>query len=445
MADVNTMNLFGQMINDVVHDFSRPASAWQLGVLLFCLGLAWILSKRLIHLLSKRPTERSLTVSYAANSLKKVAFPLMTWLFVWIAKWILSGYMKPYVLNLALAPLFGVSLLYFGFFMVRRVLGVSASAIGMIKIIEKILTTLVWLVVLLYVLGALDDVTLWMDKIVFTIGSKQKISLLTLLNGIAWVFLTIVVALFVSSILSERIMRSTALEANLKELSARLIRVSFVTLALIVSLSSVGIDLTALSLFGGALGVALGFGLQKVASNYVSGFIILLERSLRLGDFISVDKYTGTVTQIRTRYTVLHAPDDTEILVPNELMMANMVRNFSHSHNLVRLAVQVQASYQAEPEKVLGIINEAVKGVPRVLTDPAPAAVLVSFADSGILYELGFWINDPERGRLGVQSDVNLAIWRAFQEHGIAIPYPQRELRVLSSNSFVGSRENAIN
>lgn len=445
MADLNIMNLFGEMINDVIHDFSRPASAWQLGVLLLCFGLAWVFSKRLLHLLSQRPIERSLTVSYAANSLKKVAFPLMTWLFVWVAKLILSAYMKPYVLNLALAPLFGVSLLYFGFFMVRRVLGVSAGAIGMIKIVEKILTTLVWLAVLLYILGTLDEVALWMDQIVFTVGAKQKISLLTLLNGIAWVFLTIVVALFVSSMLSERINRSSSLEANLKELSARLIRVVFVTLALIVSLSSVGIDLTALSVFGGALGVALGFGLQKVASNYVSGFIILLERSLRLGDFISVDKYTGTVTQIRTRYTVLHAPDDTEILVPNELMIANMVRNFSHSHNLVRLAVQVQASYQAEPEKVLEIMNEAIKGVPRVLTDPAPGALLVSFQDSGILYELGFWIDDPEQGRLGVQSNVNLAIWRAFQQHGIAIPYPQRELRVLSSNGVLERHDHALN
>jgi small-conductance mechanosensitive channel len=199
----------------------------------------------------------------------------------------------------------------------------------------------------------------------------------------------------------------------------------------------VGIDLTVLSVFGGALGVGLGFGLQKIASNYISGFIILLDRSVKLGDQITVDKYTGIVSQIRTRYTVVRNGDG-ETLVPNEQLVAQSVQNHSFSGTNVRVATRVQADYAADPEMVIGLLQDCVRDLPRVLAEPAPSAFLVTFADSGIEYETAVYIADPQNGKLGVQSAMNRAIWRTFQDHGISIPYPQREMRVLNPAATPG-------
>jgi small-conductance mechanosensitive channel len=226
-------------------------------------------------------------------------------------------------------------------------------------------------------------------------------------------------------------MRAPSLDSNLKVVLTRIAKALLLLVSLLLSLSLVGIDLTVLSVFGGTLGVGLGLGLQKIASNYISGFIILLDRSVKLGDQITVDKYTGIVSQIRTRYTVVRNGDG-ETLVPNEQLVAQSVQNHSFSGTNVRVATRVQADYAADPETVITLLQDCVRGLPRVLPEPAPAAFLVMFADSGIEYEVAVNIADPQNGKLGVQSAMNRAIWRTFREHGIAIPYPQREMRVLA-------------
>jgi small-conductance mechanosensitive channel len=201
-------------------------------------------------------------------------------------------------------------------------------------------------------------------------------------------------------------------------------------LAVLIALPLVGIDLTLLSVFGGALGVGLGLGLQRIASNYVSGFIILLEKSLRIGDMVTADKYYGSVTQIKTRYTVLRALDGTEAIVPNELLVAQPVLNHSYSDRQVRLVTRVSAAYRHDPEQAMALMVQAASENPRVLTDPSPTAALVEFAADGFLLELGFWIRDPEEGRLNVTSAVNIAIWRLFVANGIEIPYPHRDINI---------------
>lgn len=428
------VQLLGVMISDVIDDFSRPASAWQLATLIACLVIAWGLSKFFIHRLSQRQDDSSLASRYARTSLRRAFFPLLGWLLVLFAKWVLTGYQSTKVLQLALVPLFGLTVLYVTFFMARRVLGVGSKAVSAVKFVEKILATLVWVGMLLYVLGMFEDFVTWLDSnILFTINKKNKVSLLMIVSAAAWIVCTMVVALFLSSVLNDRLER-TQLEPNLREVISRVIRVLFLVVALLLSLNLVGIDITVLSVFGGAFVVALGFGLQKIASNYVAGFTVLLDRSIKLGDLIAVDKHYGVVTQIRPRYTVLHAPDDTEVLVPNEAMVASVVKNFSYSQKMLRLAVQVQASYKSDPHTVLKVLANVADGIPRILKDPEPSAYLVSFGDSGVLYEFGFWIEDAEQGRLNVQSQVNLAIWDAFQQHGLEIPYPQRELRVIQQS-----------
>ena len=289
-------------------------------------------------------------------------------------------------------------------------------------------------------LGLLSDVVNWMESVRFSLGGKQKINLADTLVAAVWILLTVLVAMWFGSWLEERLMRSSGLDSNLKVVLTRLSKALLLLVSLLLSLSLVGIDLTVLSVFGGALGVGLGLGLQKIASNYISGFIILLDHSVKLGDQITVDKYTGIVSQIRTRYTVVRNGDG-ETLVPNEQLVAQAVQNHSFSNTNVRVATRVQADYAADPEKVLALLVEAAQDIPRLLVEPAPSAFLVLFGDNGIEYELAGYIADPQNGKLGVQSALNRAIWRKFREHGISIPYPQREVRVLGRADAGGRGE----
>jgi len=421
----------GHMIDDIVSDLGGPRFIWQLGVLVLVLAAAWLVARPISRRLHTRHMNDTFALRFAWSSLERAMFPLIGWLLVLGARYALIGTMPISVFRLAAVPLFGLAILYLGFYVLRRVLSTNGELHGMLVLAERVLTTLMWIGMVLYVLGVLGDVVDYLDGVRFALGGKQKVSLAAMLMGVVWILVTVLVAMWFGSWLDSRITRATALDANLKVVLSRVTKAALLLVSLLLSLSLVGIDLTVLSVFGGALGVGLGFGLQRIASNYVSGFIILLERSLKLGDQITVSTYTGIVTQIRTRYTVVRNGDG-DTLVPNELMVAQAVQNHNE-RGTVRVAVRVQASYAADPETVLALLLQCAEGIHRVLTEPAPAAFMALFADSGIEYELGVWIGDPHNGKLGVQSDLNRAIYRRFKEAGIDIPYPQREVRVLGS------------
>ncbi|WP_024972270.1 mechanosensitive ion channel family protein [Ralstonia pickettii] len=427
----------GHMIDDIVFDLGGPRFIWQLGVLLLVLAAAWLIARPISRRLHTAHVNDTFALRFAWSSLERAMFPLIGWLLVVGARYALIGTMPISVFRLAAVPLFGLAILYLGFYVLRRVLSANGELHGMLVVAERVLTTLMWMGMVLYVLGVLGDVVDYLDGIRFALGGKQKVSLAAMLMGVVWILVTVLVAMWFGSWLDSRITRASAIDANLKVVLSRVTKAVLLLVSLLLSLSLVGIDLTVLSVFGGALGVGLGFGLQKIASNYVSGFIILLERSLKLGDQITVSTYTGIVTQIRTRYTVVRNGDG-DTLVPNELMVAQAVQNHNE-RGTVRVAVRVQASYAADPEAVLALLVQCAEGIPRVLPEPAPAAFMALFADSGIEYELGVWIADPHNGKLGVQSDLNRAIYRRFKEAGIEIPYPQREVRVLGSLALQGA------
>jgi small-conductance mechanosensitive channel len=216
---------------------------------------------------------------------------------------------------------------------------------------------------------------------------------------------------------------------------SRLLRSLLVVTAVLLVLPLVGIDLTVLSVFGGALGVGLGFGLQKIASNYVSGFIILLDRSIRIGDVITADQFNGVVKNITSRYVVVKASDGREAIIPNETLITQTIQNHTHSDNLVRVTVQVQVGYDSDIEQALSVLVALAREHPRLLAEPPPAAVVVRMADSGIDLELGAWLNDPQLGMQGIRSDLYRAIVKAFRTHGIDIPYPQRVVHQVPPNS----------
>jgi small-conductance mechanosensitive channel len=304
----------------------------------------------------------------------------------------------------------------------------------MLAAFERSIALLVWGVVALHMAGVLPEVVDFLEEIRFGIG-RQRISLWLVLQAVFWVLLTLLVALWAGSAIEARLMRADTLHSSLRAVLSRLSKALLLLLAVLIVLPVLGIDLTVLSVFGGALGVGLGFGLQKIASNYISGFIILIERSIRLGDFITADHFYGEVKAITTRHVVLRGMDGREAIIPNETLMTSTVISLTHTDKRIRLSLQVQVSYADDVEHTLALLERLAAGHPRVLADPAPSAMILKFADSGIDLELGFWIEDPEGGSQNVRSDLARAILAAFRSEGISIPYPQREVRFLNDNA----------
>ncbi|TAM04782.1 MAG: mechanosensitive ion channel [Paraburkholderia sp.] len=429
--------LLTHMLGGVIRDFGQPVMLWQIGVLIGALIVAFVLAQLLRRGIEARRKARREARPFGAESLTKALFPLIGAGCVWVARAVASNFFHTSLLNLALVPLFGIGLIYIAFFFARRVFGGKGSTHAWLSIIEKLVSLIVWVVMVLTVLGIQDDALDWMASVRFRIGTSH-ISLLSLANAVSWVCVTMVVAIWAGSALEDRLMRATTLDANLRVVLARVGRALLVFAAVLFSLSIVGIDITVLGVFGGALGVGLGFGLQKIASNYVSGFIILIDRSLHLGDTIDVSGLAGKVTQIRTRYTVVRGLDGVETLIPNEKLITDVVQNRSSylTRGYVKAAVQV--AYDTDLDFAMALLARAAQGVDRVLADPAPTPYLVSFGSDGIDLELGFWVADAATGTAGVRSAVNVNIWRLFGEHGISIPFAQREVRIIGAAEIPG-------
>jgi small-conductance mechanosensitive channel len=318
-----------------------------------------------------------------------------------------------------------MALVRFVVYVLRRVF----SRAAFIGTFERTIALSIWMIVALHLVGVLDDVVQWLDSHELPIG-RAPVSLWTLVTGTVSVLVTLLIALWLGSVLESRLLRTGTVDMNVRVVVARLMRALLIVVGVLLALPLAGIDLTVLSVFGGALGVGLGLGLQRIASNYVSGFIILLDRSLRIGDLITVDKYYGIVTQINTRYTVVRALDGTEAIVPNEMLVSSPVTNHSYTDRRVRVAVKVAVGYETDTQRALALMEEAAASNNRVLADPAPAALLLGFGADGLELEVGFWIADPEQGRLNVQSMVAQTILTRFRADRISIPFPQREVRV---------------
>jgi small-conductance mechanosensitive channel len=241
-----------------------------------------------------------------------------------------------------------------------------------------------------------------------------------------------VLALWLARLIENRLSQADYVSASMQVALVKLSKFVLLVLAFLLALNAVGIDLTALTVFGGAVGVGLGFGLQRIASNFISGFIVLFDRSIRPGDVITIGEKFGWVQELRARYVVVKDRDGVERLIPNEMLITNEVINWSYSDRNVRLKIPVSISYDNDPEQALALLEEAAMANPRVLADPAPATRLLAFGDNGIELELRVWLQDPEAGLASVRSDINLAIWRAFKQAGITIPFPQRDLHIRS-------------
>ena len=415
------------LLNDLLGDVRDPGLMWQVGAIVLSVLLGWVLARGLRKSVAARQAHTDV-VRFGVESFTRVIGPLVIVLLLVLSKVLLARWFQVKLLKLAV-PIFGaLVLIRFGFYLLRRVFARGGVVGEGMLTFEKIFQLLVWLGVALYMTGMWDDIFHFMETTLIPLGS-HKVSIAAILQAAVSVVVLLVLAMWAGTALDERLMNMQSLHSNLRVVFARMGRAILMLVAVLVSLSMVGIDLTVLSVFSGALGV--GLGLQKIASNYVSGFIILLDRSLTIGNVITVDKYSGQVTQINTRYTVLQGTDGVEAIVPNEMLVSGAVQNSSLTSRAVVIIARVTVGYESDLDFVLKLLEDAAASVPRVLKDKPPSGMLQAFGADGLEVAVAFWINDPENGKGGVTSDVNRAIWKALKENGISVPFPQREVRVL--------------
>lgn len=421
-------NQIAQLLIELWDDVQKPAIFWQVGVLALCLLIAGFISRQVkAALLRRQGADPAYVRGVGEEGLRRVVFPLSALLLVALARVTLDKWHHVNLLKLAVPLLMAMAVIRLTVHALKR----AFPRAGWLASFERLFAFVAWVVVALHIVGVLPAVIDGLEQISFQVG-KANVNLWVLLQGLLTVMLTVLVALWLAGVVEARLMHTDGLDANLKLVFARLSKALLIVLAVSIGLPLVGIDLTALSVFGGALGVGLGLGMQKIAANYVSGFILLLDRSIRMGNLISVGSERGVVSQITTRYTVLKGMSGVESIVPNETLVGAVVQNETFTDPKVRIALPVQVSYATDLEKAMAILVEAAGKQARVMADPAPAAFVEAFADSGINLQLGFWINDPTEGTLGVRSAINLEIWRRFKQEGIEIPFPQREVRVLN-------------
>ena len=429
MNEKQVFALLQRFWSDIGHaDFYREALALAL-ILVF----SWWLSDLLQKIRGKRRQGQvpGGLLAFGEGGLKRVGFPLIAVALVLALRRVLQEMQWGHLglLDL-LVPLLVTWML------VRTVVYVLRCVFangGFLTSFERLITFVIWGGLVIEITGFSAFVIEALEQVTVSVG-KQKLDLWLVLHGAVVIVVTLLAALWVASLIEKRLMAARGMDANVREVLGRVAKALLSIVALLMSLTLVGIDVTALSVFSGALAVGLGFGLQKIASNYVSGFIILLDRSIRLGNLVTIDEATtGTVTKITTRYTVLRTLTGVEVIIPNEYLVSNMVRNLSFTDTWLRIAVKVQVAYDSDVEKAMRLMLEAALRHPRVLASPEPAAFITELADSGINLELGFWVADPEAGTLGVRSAISLAVWKAFKEAGIEIPFPQREVRLVGA------------
>jgi small-conductance mechanosensitive channel len=406
-------------LQDLLHDLGGTRVWVEVTVLLACLAFAWGVAR-----LARRGQGPD-SVWFGRHIFDGLLFPVLALMLIYAARHGVAQYQPVAVLKVALPIFMSLAVIR----LVVRVLGASFPKSATVQLIESLVSWLAWGATALWITGLLPAVLAELDAIHLAFG-KSRLSLRTLFEGALSSAAMLVVVLWISATIERRILREAVGDLSMRKVAANAIRAALLLVGLLFALSAVGVDLTALSVLGGALGVGLGFGLQKLAANYVSGFVILLERSLRIGDVVRVDDFEGVVTDIKTRYTLIRALNGRESVVPNELIITQRVENLSTADPQVLLTLNVSVGYDSDVERVQQILCAAAAGHDRVLRDPAPAAYLANFGPDGLEFTLAVWITDPEKGQLSLRSEINLAILRGLRAAGIEIPYPQRVVRM---------------
>ena len=421
-STVDTPHLSPQELSRLLDSLTQPTAFIELAVLAGCLGAAWAIVRLL-----RGPNPKPGSVWFGEGVVGGVLFPVLAFVLAFVASRMLHGIVPIAVFRLAMPILLSLLVIR----LVVRVLTAAFPGSKVMRVVERSVSWLAWITVVLWLTGVLPLLMAELDGISWKMGAT-RISLRNLIEGSLSAIVVLVVSLWISAAIEAQLLKGATDNLSLRKIAANATRALLLFVGLLVALSAAGIDLTALSVLGGAVGVGLGFGLQKLASNYVSGFVILAERSLRIGDLVKVDNFEGRITDINTRYTVVRAANGRESIVPNELLITQRIENASLADSSLMLSTTVQVAYGTDVPAISQKLLAEIGRVQRVMPDPGPSVHLTAFAESGLELTVWFWIRDPENGLSSARSEVNLAILRTLETEGIEIPYPQRVLRNVS-------------
>ncbi|OOG47328.1 mechanosensitive ion channel family protein [Polaromonas sp. A23] len=398
---------------------TQPTALTELAALVACVLLAWLLVRvaSRAHLVADGNS-----ILFGRRVIDGVLFPLLLLLFAYAVQALLARLFPLAVFKVAIPVLLSLALIRMGV----KVLQVAFKDAPLVRALERTISWLVWLAVVLWLSGLLPVILEELDGIKWKVGNST-LSIRTMLEGAVTAGVVLLIALWISAAIETRLLRAaTGNELSLRKAASNATRAVLMFVGLLMALSAVGIDLTALSVLGGAIGVGIGFGLQKLAANYVSGFVMLAERSVRIGDNVRVDNFEGRITDINARYTVVRATNGRESIVPNEMFISNRIENLSLADPRVLQSTVVSVAYDSDSELVIRLLIEAALKQERVLRDPLPGVNLTNFGADGLEFTLNYWMADPENGQQNLRSLINLAILQALRENGIEIPYPQR-------------------
>jgi small-conductance mechanosensitive channel len=398
---------------------AQPTTLTEVAALIGCALLAWLVVR--VAGRARMAVDDS-SILFGRRVIDGVLFPLLLLFLAYAAKALLERMFPLALFKVAIPVLVSLAAIRLGV----KVLQVAFKDAPLVRALERTISWLAWIAMVLWVSGLLPVVLEELDGIKWKIGNSN-LSVRTMLEGAVTAGVVLLITLWISSAIESRLLRkATGNELSLRKAVSNAVRAVLMFVGLMLALSSVGIDLTALSVLGGAIGVGVGFGLQKLAANYVSGFVMLAERSVRIGDNVRVDTFEGRITDINARYTVVRAPSGRESIVPNEMFISTRVENLSLSDPQVLQSTVVSVGYDSNVELVMRLLNEAALRQDRVLRDPAPGVNLTNFGADGLEFTLNYWMADPENGQQNLRSRINLAILESLRAHNIDIPYPQR-------------------
>ena len=399
---------------------TKPTALMELGALVVCAIAAWAIAAGVRRGLD--PLQDRASIMFGRRVIDGVLFPLLLLCLAYAARALMVAQAPLAVFKIAIPVLMSLLVIRVGV----KTLQAAFRTSQVVRMLERTISWVAWLAMVLWVSGLLPVILEELDQITWKVGGSN-LSVRTMLEGGLTAGAVLIFTLWISSSIESRLLRSaTGGELSLRKAVSNATRALLMFLGLIVAMSVVGINLSALSVLGGAIGVGVGFGLQKLAANYVSGFVILAERSMRIGDNVRVDNFEGVITQINARYTVIRSLTGRESIVPNEMLIISRVENLSLADSRVALSAVVSVAYDSDVDLVMSLLQQAALNHERVLRDPAPTVALANFGVDGLEFKVGYWIADPENGSDNLKSLINLDILRSLRANKIEIPYPQR-------------------
>jgi small-conductance mechanosensitive channel len=368
----------------------------------------------------------------AGDAFSKIVNPIIFSIIILISSYILNVYQDTNLLDIAQILAIALILIRLVVYLVRYILQPNP----LLNAYENILSFILWIFVALYLFGILKPILNTLESITFSFGEKA-FSILLVIQLLIGIFVSIIVAMTLGRFIENRLMKINQLSLNGRVMINKVLRIALYVIAVVIALDTIGLDLTFLSVFGGAFGVGLAFGMQKIASNYISGFTILLDKSVQIGDILTIGEHYGIVNSIQSRYTVLRKLDGVEVIIPNETLIAENIVNHTSSDRKVRVAIDIQIGYNSSVDEATKIMTSCCNAQDRVIKEnPEPTVYLMNFGESGIDLKLVFFILDAEEGTYRLRSDINKEIWKQFTERNIEIPFPQRVIHINKNDNI---------